>query len=243
MKNIENWQPNKFIFDSKLGEWIPNKSYAGISNHSYIIASQQIKYYQRIINKHTKGFLLDCGCGDVPYYGIYKDSINGSYCIDWEYSPHKQVHVDQFVNLNEKLNISQTFDTIILSDVLEHIAEPIQLLSELNKLLNPNGKIIIMVPFMYRLHEEPHDYYRYTEHALRHLLNKSNYSLLEIESYGGIVDVLFDTLNKGFFNTNFRSKFLNHLYNFISKVGYFSRINNERRYSFPLGYCVVASKK
>lgn len=71
MKNIENWKPNKFIFDSKFGEWIPNKSYPGISNHSYIIASKQIKYYQQIIKKHTSGYLLDCGGGDVPYFSIY----------------------------------------------------------------------------------------------------------------------------------------------------------------------------
>jgi hypothetical protein len=44
MKNIEHWQPNKFVFDSKLGKWIPNKSYAGISIHSYIIASKQNIY-------------------------------------------------------------------------------------------------------------------------------------------------------------------------------------------------------
>lgn len=243
MKNLENWLANKFILDNKSGEWIPNKLYPGISNHSFIIASRQIKHYQQIIKKHSSGYLLDCGCGDVPYFGIYKDLISDSYCVDWEYSPQKQVHVDQFVNLNEKLAIPHTFDTILLSDVLEHIAEPKQLLQELNKLLKPNGKIIIMVPFMYRLHEEPHDYYRYTEHGLRHLLNTSDLTVTEIESYGGIVDVLFDTLNKGFFNTNLRSKVLFKLYKFVSNIGYFARINNARKYSFPMGYTLVAQKK
>lgn len=169
--------------------------------------------------------------------------ISDSYCIDWEYSPQQQVHVDQFVNLNEKLNIPHTFYTILLSDVLEHIAEPKQLLQELNRLLKPNGKIIIMVPFMYRLHEEPHDYYRYSEHGLRHLLSTSNFAIAEIESYGGIVDVLFDTLNKGFFNTNLRSKLLFRAYTLIKKVRYFTRINNARKYSFPMGYTLVAQKK
>lgn len=242
MKNNEQWSPNKFIFQSKSNSWIPNVSYPGIGNHSYIIASQQIKYYQNFIKKYTTGYLLDCGCGDVPYYGIYKDLITAVYCVDWQYSTQQQMHVDQFVNLNEPLKITQRFDTIILSDVLEHIAEPQQLLQELNKLLNPGGKIIIMVPFLYRLHEVPHDYYRYTEHALNHLLQKANFTVKEMESYGGIVDVLFDLLNKGFFYTAFRSKWLIRIYNRVMRLGYFNRINNARRYSFPLGYVLVAEK-
>jgi hypothetical protein len=100
-----------------------------------------------------------------------------------------------------------------------------------------------MVPFMYRLHEEPHDYYRYTEHGLNHLLTVSNFTVTEIESYGGLVDVLFDMLNKGFFNTNRRSKILFRIYKFINKIGYFVRINNARKYSFPMGYTVVAQKR
>lgn len=242
MRNKDKWAPNKFILDINENNWIPNMNYPGIGNHSYIIASKQIVHYQKVIKKHATGYLLDCGCGDVPYYGIYKDSIKDSYCIDWEYSPHQQVHVDQFVNLNEKLNITQTFDTIILSDVLEHIAEPQQLLQELNKLLNEGGKIIIMVPFMYRLHEEPHDYYRYTEHALKHLLTKANFQVKEIESYGGIIDIIFDLLNKGFFNTKSRSKLLIRIYERIIKLNYFKKTNNARKYSFPLGYVAVALK-
>jgi len=243
MKHIESWKQNKFLFDPNLKEWSPNVAYSGISNHSYVIATKQIKQYQKVIKNNASGYLLDCGCGDVPYYGIYKHLITDSYCIDWEYSPQEQVHVDQFVNLNEKFTIPHEFDTILLSDVLEHIAEPKQLLQELNKLLKPNGKIIIMVPFMYRLHEEPHDYYRYTEHGLRHLLNVSNYTVTEIESYGGIVDVIFDMLNKVFFNTHRRSKILFKIYTIINKIGYFKRINNARKYSFPMGYTLVAHKK
>ena len=71
----------------------------------------------------------------------------------------------------------------------------------------------------------------------------SNYTVTEIESYGGIVDVLFDMLNKGFFNTNRRAKILLNIYKLINKIGYFTRINNARKYSFPMGYTLVAHKK
>ncbi len=243
MKNIEKWNATKFIFNTANNKWYPNTKYPGISVHSYIIASNQIEYYQKYIKEHCSGKLLDCGCGDVPFYGIYKDQIESNYCVDWENSLQQQIHIDQFINLNEQLNLpSNEYDSVLLSDVLEHIAEPSNLLKELNRVLKQNGKLIIMVPFLYRLHEEPHDFYRYTEYSLKHLLEKNGFKLIKIESYGGIVDVIFDLLNKVFFNSPLKNKILNRLYKLVNKINYFKRINESRRLSFPSGYCLAAEK-
>ena len=73
MKNKDQWTPNKFLCDTKSNKWVPNINYPGIGNHSYIIASRQIIHYQQAIKKHATGFLIDCGYGDVPFYGIYKE--------------------------------------------------------------------------------------------------------------------------------------------------------------------------
>ncbi len=241
MKNISSWKASKFILNNQT--WFPNQSYLGISVHSYIVASNQIEYYQKYIKEYCSGMLLDCGCGDVPYYGIYKEKISDVYCIDWENTGTQQLHIDQFVNLNERIQIeSEKFDSILLSDVLEHIAEPELLINELYRILKPSGKLVVMVPFLYRLHEEPHDYYRYTEYALKHLLEKAGFKIVKIESYGGIVDVIFDMLNKGFFNSKAKSKLLNNVYVFVKKLSYFKRINENRRLTFPLGYCLAAEK-
>lgn len=243
MENRHKWETNKFILDKTTEKWLPNVDYPGISNHSYIIANNQITYYQKFIEKYISGYLLDCGCGDVPYYGIYEKKISDVFCIDWENTGTQQIHIDKFVNLNERIDItSDTFDSILLSDVLEHIANPELLLQELSRILKKNGFIVIMVPFLYRIHEEPHDYYRYTEYALKHLLSKSGFKIIEFESYGGGVDVLFDLLNKIFFNSKRRSQILIKLYQSLIRINRIRRINEERRYSFPLGYCVAAQK-
>jgi len=244
MKNSQNWKANKFIFDKILNKWIPNINYPGISNHSYIIAHNQIRFYQDFIQRYVKGSLLDCGCGDVPYYGIYRNNITDVYCIDWENTGSQQFHIDQFVNLNEKIDLPvDTYDSILLSDVLEHITNPDLLLNELNRVLKQDGFIVIMVPFLYRIHEEPHDYYRYTEFALKHLLLKNGFEVIEIQSYGGAIDTMFDLFNKIIFNTKKRSRILFRLYKFLINTHRFNRINEARRYSFPLGYCVAAQKK
>lgn len=243
MKNENNWKANKFVLDNAKNKWVPNIEYKGISNHSIIIAFKQIKYYQDFIQRYICGKLLDCGCGDVPYYGIYNNNITDVYCIDWENSGTQQIHIDQFIDLNKKIDIdSESYDSILLSDVLEHIANPDLLLRELNRVLKKDGFIVIMVPFLYRIHEEPHDYYRYTEHALEYLLYKNGFKTIELQSYGGPIDVIFDILNKVIFNNRKRSKILFRLYKFLINKQRFNRINEERAYSFPLGYCVAAQK-
>ncbi len=243
MINTRNWVPNKFVFDKITEKWLPNVNYPGISNHSYIVALNQINVYQEFIKKYIKGILLDCGCGDVPYYGIYRNNISDVYCVDWENSGTKQAHVDQFVNLNERLDLPDNYyDSVLLSDVLEHIAEPDLLINELNRLLKSEGHLLIMVPFLYRIHEEPHDYYRYTEFALKYLLEKNGFKVIELKSYGGGIDVIFDLINKIFFNTKKRSRLLFKIYNYLINKSIFQRKNIERMYSFPLGYCLAAQK-
>ena len=69
------------------------------------------------------------------------------------------------------------FDTIILSDVLEHIPVPEHLWKEMARILSRNGKIIMNVPFYYCLHEAPHDCSRYTEFALRRFVEMSGLRL------------------------------------------------------------------
>jgi SAM-dependent methyltransferase len=166
------------------------------------------------------------------------------YCVDWENTgAQKRSHIDQYVDLNKKLDIqSSSFDSVLLSDVLEHIAEPRNLLQELARVLRPQGTLVVFVPFLYRIHEEPHDYYRYTEFALKHLLQTSGFEVLELQSYGGAIDVLFDNFNKLFFNTPRRSRMLFRLYHTAISLSRVRRINEERRLSFPLGYCVAARK-
>ncbi len=57
-------------------------------------------------------------------------------------------------------------------------------------MLKPGGKLILTVPFLGRLHEEPFDYYRYTRYGLRHLLEKGGFEVVEIVPTGSIFSFL-----------------------------------------------------
>jgi SAM-dependent methyltransferase len=81
---------------------------------------------------------------------------------------HQNSFIDTYCDLNETLPFeSGSFDSVLLSDVLEHIRKPEKLITEIYRILKKDGVLIMNVPYYYCLHEEPFDYFRYTEFALK----------------------------------------------------------------------------
>jgi SAM-dependent methyltransferase len=76
-----------------------------------------------------------------------------------------------------------SFDAVFLLEVLEHVAAPERALEELRRVLVPGGALVLSTPFVFEIHEAPHDYYRFTEHGLRHLLR--GYSRCEVVRRNG----------------------------------------------------------
>lgn len=61
------------------------------------------------------------------------------------------------------------FDAVLCANVLEHVAEPAAAVAGIARALRPGGVTLVTVPFIYPLHDEPIDFWRFTEHGLRHL--------------------------------------------------------------------------
>src|SRR5688572_16852316 len=134
MKNIDQWQPSKFIFKNDRLQGSRNPSDLNIS--SRLVADIVASHYQQYLKVYATGILVDLGCGKVPLYGAYKDHVKSNICVDWENTLHKNPFLDKSCNLNEKLPFGdQEFDTILLSDVLEHIYEPQLLWHEMERIL------------------------------------------------------------------------------------------------------------
>ncbi len=67
-----------------------------------------------------------------------------------------------------------TFDIVITTKIiLEHVSEPLATISEFSRILKPGGELFLIVPFAMSIHQPPHDYFRFTEHGIRYLLNKA----------------------------------------------------------------------
>lgn len=240
MKKQENWKPTKFLQDEG-GNWVPNSEIVG--RFSYFTAELQIKKYQKAIETYSQGKLLDCGAGAVPYYGIYKDLVSDVTCIDWGHSFHELTHIDRKVDLTGKLPFkNSSFDTVLLADVIEHLPNPINIFKETSRVLSVGGRLIVFVPFLYWLHETPHDYHRYTEHALRNYAEANGLEVVYLEPYGGGPDVLIDVGDKIFNKSFFLFKTHRAIWRFLTFIGVYDSYKLRYQKSFPLGYCLVATR-
>lgn len=241
MRNTEAWQPSKVLQQPRSGHYVPNPRYVTLGSH-HIVRLLAIEY-ARVITAHSRGRLLDCGCGDVPYYSMYRDLVSETLCIDWGEGVHGKEHVDHEVDLNQTLPLpSESFDTVLLADVLEHIAVPERLIAELARVLAPQGKLLVMVPFFYQVHEPPHDYYRYTRFSLERLCREAGLTVIELEPYGGYPDVLLDLFNKGLAKLGPICHAYLTVTRFAVRNPWIVRWRQRTAERFPLGYCLVASK-
>lgn len=123
-----------------------------------------------------RGRVVDMGCGTAPYKKLILSKALEYVGVDWPSSLHNTSQVDVFANLAQPLPLdSESADTITAFQVLEHIAEPEIFLRECHRILRPGGQMFITVPFMWQVHESPHDYYRFTRYGLEYLFGKAGF--------------------------------------------------------------------
>jgi SAM-dependent methyltransferase len=245
MKNKENWKPSKYVW--KKCKLIASRDKKQVGIGSRLIADIIANYYGKYLPKYAHGKLLDLGCGYVPLFHVYDKYTSDVVCVDWENTLHKNEYLDFTCDLNNELPFSDNeFDTIILSDVLEHIQNPQLLWSEMTRILKKDGILIMNVPFYYWLHETPFDYYRYTEFSLKRFAAAENMELVLLESVGGVLEVFGDISAKVFASCGLVGRCLassiQQSVNTIRKTKFGRKIYNSTRSAFPLGYFLIARK-
>lgn len=241
MRNTDAWRPTKFI-PSRDG-W--RASPLAVPASSRVVADILAQRYTAALERHAAGQLLDLGCGLVPLFGAYRERVLDAVCVDWPESRHPSPHLDYELDLNRPLPLaSSTFDTILATDLLEHIAHPEQLFAEISRLLRSGGKLILGVPFFYRIHEAPHDHFRYTGHRLRLFCEENDLDVLELEPYGGSPEIVSDLVGK---HLAMVSPWLARLTFALSCIllrwGPIRRLSRATSRAFPLGYLLVAERR
>lgn len=72
---------------------------------------------------------------------------------------------------------------VLCMNLLEHVYDFQLVVDNVYEALKNNGMAVILVPVFYPLHDEPHDYWRFTEHSLRKILQR--FSIKELK-YSGL---------------------------------------------------------
>lgn len=135
--------------------------------------------------KYLKGRLLDIGCGTKPYKKLLEPFINEHIGLDHQGTQHDKSGIDLFGTAYNITENNDVFDSAICTAVLEHLEEPEQALRECYRVLKPGGIAIYSVPFIWHIHEEPRDFFRYSKYGLEYLFGKAGFEILEIKALSG----------------------------------------------------------
>lgn len=83
------------------------------------------------------------------------------------------------------------FDAVVMAETLEHIPSPHLALENIYRNLKDGGRLILTAPFIFPIHDQPHDYYRFTRYGLEYLLRHfRDVSVRERNSWTEAIDVL-----------------------------------------------------
>jgi SAM-dependent methyltransferase len=131
--------------------------------------------------RFARGRLLDVGCGNKPYWEIFASSVQSYVGVDPD--PHFS-RPDVVATILDLPFGAATFDIVLATQVIEHVAQPERMLQEIGRVLKPGGHLILTAPQYWRLHEIPHDYYRFTRYGLEHLVKACGLTPVLIKEEG-----------------------------------------------------------
>lgn len=155
-----------------------------MSRHNqYIKAALQSAVLAR--RQYLCGRMLDIGCGDKPYEALLRPYVAEHIGLDHPDSLHGLAHADIVASAYEIPVGDRHFDSMLATEVLEHLEEPLAALTEWARAMAPGGTIVITTPTIWHLHDEPRDFYRYTPHGVEYLLDRAGFEVVEVSAIGG----------------------------------------------------------
>ena len=155
--------------------------YWGFSAATYTLRKNLLP----LVKKFVSGEVLDAGAG-----GLHGRQLIEKYSREYRSVDIKDRHGDlDLVADIQDLSIleADVFDCVFCSQVLEHLPHPEKALAEFHRVLRSGGHVLITVPHLSALHEEPHDYFRYTPYGLKNLMEEAGFEILELNRSGGLI--------------------------------------------------------
>jgi SAM-dependent methyltransferase len=139
-----------------------------------------------------RGRVLEVGTGRVRRRGRFRPPtalVERWLCVDIDRARMPDVQADV-----ERLPIAPAvFDVVVCLEVLEYVDDPAAALCEMRRVLRPGGTLVLSMPFMHR-GDSDHDYWRFTEPGLRHLLGQTGYRVVTIRAQGSALGVAVSVL-------------------------------------------------
>jgi SAM-dependent methyltransferase len=191
--------------------------------------------------------VLDAGAGEARHRMYFPKAryiaLDAGYGDrTWDYSK-----LDICGDLETLPLRNASIDCVLCMVVLEHTRNPRRVLLEFARVLKPGGMLLMVVPFLWEEHQQPHDYFRFTRYGVRALFEPSSLRLDQVDPIGGFFWVCarrsIALLN--FFQSGWRwifFPFLAPLFGFLLPLVLYSLDGLDREKYYSLGLRVRAHK-
>jgi len=141
--------------------------------------------------------ILDAGAGEARHAALFphQNYIAVDLAVGdptWNYRK-----LDCIADLAALPFAPAKFDAVLNIVTLEHLPHPARALDEMARVLRPGGRILLVAPHEWELHQAPHDFFRYTRHGLEHMLTEAGFTELSIIPAGGYFRLLSRRLLNG----------------------------------------------
>lgn len=198
------------------------------------------------ISAYLRGKCIDVGCGDMPFRAFIEKHVSQYDTLDIEKRADDVTYLSDIQDMS-MIDVD-TYDSAICLEVLEHVPNPCKAISEIHRILKKGAKLICSVPHLSRLHEEPHDYYRYTKHGLTYLFESAGFRIISIEPTGGMLCFLGHQLSTILLLPVWHIPILKNVVFWMNKwlvVQLFYHCDKlfDQRKIFALGYACVLEKQ
>ena len=185
-----------------MQEKIPKPFKPGRGNAFYFVRNALFKKIKQLAPQ-LPGRLLDFGCGSKPYEKLFTNATE-YIGIDFENEghPHANEAIDILYDGKTIPFPDEHFDSVFSSEVFEHIFNLEEIIPEIKRVMKKGSKILITCPFVWNEHEIPFDYARYTQFALKHLLEKNGFEILIQDKSGDFTMAIYQ-MRMVYFNQHF----------------------------------------
>lgn len=202
-----------------------------------------------ILQDHkTDGKVLDVGASSDSYRDLFPNKV--SIDIDEASKP------DIVADAHDIPFDDNSFETVLCTEVLEHVKDPFRVVSELHRVLKKDGTLILTTRFLFPLHETPSDHWRFTRYGLEELF-KDKWNIVKLETETVNFATLAVLLQRMGYQMRFKyfldkpiklilfvlARIVSHFNIFIKEEYGDIRRTKPEKGIFASGYYVIAKKK
>ena len=149
------------------------------------------------------GILLDVGCGMKPFAKVFAPFVD-KY-IGLEYSPESgyRGNIADFCGDAAFLPLAdESVDTILCTEVMEHVPNPEKTIEEFVRVLRRGGVIITTAPFAFPVHDA-YDFFRYSPDGIAIMMKRHGLTVEKVDPLSGTAVTLAILFNMYWFGEGF----------------------------------------